>query len=102
MRNGTIGFSYKRGFLLFSICFFFFILSPISFFGQSSLKLRVVSTLFSLQEFARAVGGDRVQVDLLLPPGAQPHHWEPKPSEVAKIYQTDIFIYNGPAMGPWS
>jgi zinc transport system substrate-binding protein len=75
---------------------------PVVAFGQSPPpKLQVISSLFPLQEFARSVGGDRARVDLLLPPGAEPHHWEPKPSEVTKIYKADFFIYNGPAMEPW-
>ncbi len=101
MRNGTFGFSYRRIFFLFSIWLIFSILPPVSSFSQSPPKLRVVSTLFPLQEFAKAVGGERAQVDLLLPPGAEPHTWEPKPSEVANIYRADIFIYNGPVMEPW-
>jgi len=70
--------------------------------GQTQPKPRVVATLFPLQEFARAVGGENVQVDLLLPPGAEAHTWEPKPSDVTKIAQTDIFIYIGPSMEPWA
>jgi len=48
------------------------------------------------------VGGERAQVDLLLPPGAEPHEWEPKPGELAKIYNADIFIFIGRAMEPWA
>ncbi len=64
--------------------------------------MQVVTSLFPLQEFAGAVGGDRVRAELLLPAGAEPHHWEPKPSEVAKIYNADFFIYNSPVMEPWA
>jgi zinc transport system substrate-binding protein len=61
-----------------------------------------MTTLFPLQEFARAVGGDRVRAELLLPPGAEAHHWEPKPSDIAKIAKADGFIYIGPIMEPWA
>jgi len=71
-------------------------------YAQSSPKLKAVTSLFPLQEFTRAVAGERVQVDLLLPPGAEPHAWEPKPSDVVKISRADLFIYIGPAMEPWA
>ncbi len=70
-------------------------------YAQPPSKLKVVASLFPLQEFARAVGGDKVQVALLLPPGAEAHTWEPKPSDVVKISQADIFIYVGPSLEPW-
>ncbi len=76
--------------------------APASLPGQSPPQLQVISSLFPLQEFAGYVGGDRVRAELILPAGAEPHHWEPKPSEVAKIYRADVFIYNGPAMEPWA
>ena len=69
--------------------------------AQPPSKLKVVASLFPLQEFARKVGGDKVQVVLLLPPGAEAHTWEPKPSDVVKISQADIFIYVGPSLEPW-
>jgi zinc transport system substrate-binding protein len=87
--------------------FFFFILSLVPlFFPEGSplsaqAHLKVVTTLFPLQEFAAAVGGENVQVEMIIPPGAEPHAWEPKPSDLAKIYRADIFLYMSPAMEPW-
>jgi zinc transport system substrate-binding protein len=65
-------------------------------------KINVVTTLFPLYDFARTIGGDKVNVTLLLPPGVEPHSFEPKPSDVIKINQSDIFIYTGSAMEPWA
>jgi zinc transport system substrate-binding protein len=69
--------------------------------AQPPSELKVVASLFPLQEFARAVGGDKVQVALLLPPGAEAHTWEPRPSDVVKISRADIFIYVSPSLEPW-
>jgi zinc transport system substrate-binding protein len=85
---------------IFSLPFHFF--PWIHPYAQGGKKLGVVTTLFPLQEFAVAVGGDRAQVALLLPPGAEPHAWEPKPSDLAKIQKADVFIYIGQAMEPWA
>ena len=63
--------------------------------GLAAKNLNVVTSIFPLQEFAKAVGGERANVDLLLPPGAEPHTWEPRPSDIVKITKADIFIYIG-------
>jgi len=68
--------------------------------GEASTRLRAMASLFPLYEFAKSVGGERVQVDLLLPPGAEPHTWEPKASDIAKISAADVFVYLGASLEP--
>jgi len=70
-----------------------------SAYGQG--KLKVVASLFPLYEFAREVGGNRCEVSLLLPPGAEAHSWEPKPGDIARIGKADVFVYLGPSIEPW-
>ena len=38
---------------------------------------------------------------MLLPPGVEAHLFEPKPSDIVKINEADIFIYTGKFMEPW-
>lgn len=64
-------------------------------------KIKIVTTLFPLYDFAKNIGGSKVEVSLLLPPGVEPHSFEPKPSDILKISQADIFIYTGKFMEPW-
>ena len=85
---------------LFFVSFFCLPGNPLC--AEAQPKLKVVTTLFPLQEFALAVGGERARVDLLLPPGAEPHAWEPRPGDLAKIQKADVFIYIGRAMEPWA
>ncbi|HYR01999.1 MAG TPA: zinc ABC transporter substrate-binding protein, partial [Syntrophobacteria bacterium] len=68
--------------------------------GQGG-KVRVITTLFPLYDFARTIGQDRVEVLLLLPPGVEAHSFEPKPSDIVKISGADLFIYTGKFMEPW-
>ena len=63
--------------------------------------LRVVTTLFPLYDFARQLAGSTADVYMLLPPATEPHVFEPRPGDVEKIRQADIFIYTGEAMEPW-
>ncbi|WP_066634027.1 metal ABC transporter substrate-binding protein [Desulfolucanica intricata] len=64
-------------------------------------KINIVATFYPLYEFAGRVGGERVEVYNLLPPGVEPHGWEPTPRELARIEDADLFIYNGAGMEPW-
>jgi len=69
---------------------------------QNTGKVTIVTTLFPLYEFAKEVGGDKVEVTLLLPPGAEAHTYEPKPSDIIKINEADVFLYVGAGMEPWA
>jgi zinc transport system substrate-binding protein len=67
-----------------------------------SEKITVVATLFPMYDFAKNIGQDKVEVALLLPPGVEAHVYEPKPSDIAKINEADIFVYTGEFMEPWA
>lgn len=64
--------------------------------------LRVVTTLYPLYDFARAIGGDRAEVTLLLPPGMEAHGFEPKPADIVRVNGADLFVYTNPNMEPWA
>jgi zinc transport system substrate-binding protein len=65
-------------------------------------KLKVVTTLFPLYDFARNVGKGKVEVSLLLPPGVEPHSFEPKPNDIVRVNRADVFIYTNKFMEPWA
>ena len=67
-----------------------------------SNKISVVTTLFPLYDFAKYIGGEKADVSLLLPPGVEPHSFEPRPSDIEKINRADVFIYTGKFMEPWA
>ena len=69
---------------------------------QGPHKLNVVVTLFPLYDFARQVGGDKAEVQLLLPPGLEPHSFEPKPEDMVNITRADLFIFTNRFMEPWA
>ncbi|HQP72246.1 MAG TPA: zinc ABC transporter substrate-binding protein, partial [Methanoculleus sp.] len=43
------------------------------------------------QEFVERVGGDHVRVILLVPPGADPHTYEPAPAVLAAVAEADLY-----------
>jgi len=65
-------------------------------------KLKVVTTLFPLYDFVRSVGREKVEVSLLLPPGVEPHSFEPKPDDIVRVNKADVFIYTNKFMEPWA
>ncbi len=70
--------------------------------GRESGKLAVVTTLFPLYDFAREIGGDKAEIKLLLPPGVEAHSFDPRPSDIAAINRSDVFVYTGKFMEPWA
>jgi zinc transport system substrate-binding protein len=65
-------------------------------------KLRVVTTLFPLYDMAKSIGSDKTDVVLLVPPGVEAHSFEPRPSDIVKINEADVFVYTGKFMEPWA
>jgi zinc transport system substrate-binding protein len=65
-------------------------------------RLKVVTTLFPLYDFARNVGGEKAEVLLLLPPGVEAHSFDPKPRDILTVNGADLFVYTGSFMEPWA
>ena len=63
--------------------------------------LRVLTSIFPLKEFASAIVGDRGDVELLLPPGAGVHTWQPRPGDLVRLAEADLFIIVGAGLEPW-
>lgn len=68
----------------------------------AALRPVVVTTLFPLYDFTRSIVGDRMEVQLLLPPGVEPHHFEPRPEDLLKIQRASLFISTHRLMEPWA
>jgi ABC-type Zn uptake system ZnuABC Zn-binding protein ZnuA len=61
---------------------------------EASDPVILTSTTF-LADIARNVAGDRVTVESLLAPGADPHEYQAVPSDVQKIAESTVVIING-------
>jgi zinc transport system substrate-binding protein len=69
--------------------------------GQGNGKINVVSTIFPPYDFVRAIAGDRVNLTMLLPPGAESHSFEPTPQDIIRVQNSDIFIFVGGESDAW-
>jgi zinc transport system substrate-binding protein len=55
----------------------------------------VVATIEPIAGFAKEIGGERVRVVSLIPPGASPHTYEPKPSQIRDFSNADVLVKLG-------
>ena len=68
---------------------------------RGDATLRVVATTPHAGDFARQVGGSRVRVDTLVPPGADPHDYEPRPSDARAVAEADVVVRSGGEIDAW-
>lgn len=69
--------------------------------GTSAGPIKVLTTVSFLADVAQNVGGERINVESLIPPGLDPHTFEPTPKDVARIAESQVLIANGGGLEAW-
>lgn len=64
-------------------------------------KINIVTTIFPLYDFSRAVTGSRADLSMLVDPGTEIHSFDPTPADIIKIQEADVFIYIGGENDAW-
>ncbi|WP_003540542.1 metal ABC transporter substrate-binding protein [Desulfotomaculum nigrificans] len=64
-------------------------------------KIRVYTSIYPMYDFASQVGRDRIEIKNIVPPGGEPHEWEPTPRDIAEISKADVLIFSGAGMESW-
>lgn len=64
-------------------------------------RVNVMVSFYPLEYIATSVGGQYVSVQNILPPGGEPHDFDPSPRQLASIGGSDLFIFNGGHFEPW-
>jgi zinc transport system substrate-binding protein len=67
----------------------------------SNSQLKVLATFYPIYDFAQNVGGDKVNVSLLVPETVDVHDFEPTPSSIADVSRANVLIYSGAGLEPW-
>lgn len=62
----------------------------------------VIATIFPQYDFARRIAGGRIELSMLLSPGAEAHSYEPTPKDMLLIERADLLIATGREMEPWA
>ena len=63
--------------------------------------ISIVTTIFPLYDFARAVTGSEGDLVMLVDPGTEIHSYDPTPADIIKIQEADVFIYIGGENDAW-
>lgn len=68
---------------------------------ESSDQLTVYASTFALKSIAEEIGGERVRVEMVIPPGADPHTYEPTSKQMTQIAESDLFLTIGHDLEPY-
>ena len=65
-------------------------------------QTEVYASTFATAAIAREIGGDQVDVKMIVPPGADPHSYEPTSKQLTEIAKGDLFLLTGTTLEPYS
>lgn len=69
--------------------------------AQAPEKLPVVATFSILADFARNVGGERIEVTALVGPNGDTHVYQPKPADAKELVAARLILVNGLGLEGW-
>lgn len=80
--------------------------SPFAVRGQEAAtptadRLVVAASTPIFADIVANVGGDRIEVWSVVPAGADPHTWEASPREMARLTESDAFVFMGAYLEPF-
>jgi zinc transport system substrate-binding protein len=69
--------------------------------NNESDGISIVTTIFPIYDFARAIVQDKANLDMLVKPGTEIHTYDPSITDIETIKKCDIFIYIGGESDDW-
>ncbi|USG65944.1 zinc ABC transporter substrate-binding protein [Brevibacillus ruminantium] len=69
--------------------------------SDTTSKIKVFTTLYPLEYAAKRIAGDHAEVVNLVPPGVEPHDFEPTAKDMVALSGSDLFVYNGSGFEAW-
>jgi zinc/manganese transport system substrate-binding protein len=69
--------------------------SPATLASASAEPLKVIASFSIIGDFAKNVGGDRVELTTLVGPDGDAHVYEPKPADAVAMAGADVVLVNG-------
>ena len=64
-------------------------------------KLKITTSFFPYYDVVSQIVGDKTELKSVIPLGSEPHDWEPLPSSIKLIQESDIIVYNGIGFDSW-
>lgn len=68
---------------------------------QVSDQQKILVTFYPIYQFTKAVGGEKVDVSVIIPSGVEPHDWEPTIQDIENLKKANMIIINGAGLEPW-
>ena len=69
--------------------------------AAAATPLRVVATTVQITALTRVVAGEGLELKGLIPPGADPHEFEPRPSDLVAVEGADLILRHGLGLDDW-
>jgi len=70
--------------------------------GAFAQPLKIAASIYPIGDMVKQVGGDRVDVQVLLPPGASPHVFEPTVKTAKELSRARVFFEVGAGLDFWA
>lgn len=64
-------------------------------------KPLVYTSFYAIYDFTKRIAGDKIEVQNIISPGVEAHHWEPSASDIKKLETADMLIINGIGFEGW-
>ena len=71
------------------------VLLPRALPTSAQTRLKVVSTVAPITNIVQNVGGTRIDLEGIIPPGVDSHTFEPAPGDARKLAGADLIVVNG-------
>ena len=62
---------------------------------------KILVTFYPLYQFTKAIGKEKIDASIIIPPGIEPHDWEPTIQDIQKMKDADMIIINGAGLESW-
>ncbi len=70
--------------------------------GADNDKFTIYTSFYAMEQLTGMIAGERVEVESLIPSGAEAHDWEPGTADMVDMSRADVFVYSGMGMEPWA
>jgi zinc transport system substrate-binding protein len=86
----------RAGYLIAaSFCMLLSLIQPGCTGNRKPVRLQVVVSIEPLSYFVRRIGGKEVSVSVMVPPGGNPHSYEPTPRQMTALGEAALFVKAG-------
>lgn len=72
-----------------------FLLLVIQSYAHADDRIKIVTTIPPIAFFIENIGGDFVDVKAMIPPGGNPHTYEPTPRQMNMLSKADLYVKTG-------